>query len=116
VRDFMQHEPLDLFACDAEAVTTAERTERHRRLLSECDGVLLCRSAAHAPDTWLRQTVPDVLFAEQLFGRPPLASKAFLLAQPDALRGFPNVIPLTDPLPKQGFEPFLLPLRSGMRA
>jgi hypothetical protein len=85
--------------------------ERHRQLLRDCDGVLLCRGACPPPDQWLFQTVPDVLFAEQQLGRPPMASKAFLLAEPGALRGLPNVIPLTASPSAAQLEPFLAPLR-----
>jgi hypothetical protein len=110
VRDAVQAERLELFMPQAGAASAAERLERHRQLLRECDGVLVCRNAAPPPDQWLYQTVPDVLFAEQTLNRPPMQSKAFLLGQPDAFHGLPNVIPLTD-APPLNLEPFLQPLR-----
>jgi hypothetical protein len=114
VRDAVQSEPLEVFVPQGGAAV--DRLERHRQLLRECDGVLLCRSAAPAPDQWLFQTVPDVLFAEQQLNRPPMRSKAFLLGEPDAFRGLPNVIPLVDPMAAQNLESFLQPLRQARSA
>lgn len=112
VRDSIAAEKLEVFVPSAGATTAADRLEQHRRLLRECDGVLLCRGAAPSPDQWLFQTVPDVLFAEQQLSRPPMRSKGFLLAAPDALRGLPNVIPLTEPILPEHLKPFLDPLRT----
>jgi hypothetical protein len=115
VRDSIAAEKLEVFVPSAGATTAADRLEQHKRLLRECDGVLLCRGAVPAPDQWLFQTVPDVLFAEQQLSRPPMLSKGFLLAEPTALRGLPNVIPLTDPILPEHLKPFLDPLRSAPR-
>jgi hypothetical protein len=93
------------------AATSTERLQRHRKLLRECDGILLCRAAGPDPDQWLYQTVPEVLFAESQLNRPPVASKAFLLGRPDFWGGIPNVIPLREHLTAELFEPFLAPLR-----
>jgi hypothetical protein len=111
VRASIQSERLDVFVPQAGATTAGDRLERHRQLLRDCDGVLLCRGACPAPDQWLFQTVPEVLFAEQQLSRPPMASKAFLLAEPGALSGLPNVIPLTAQVSSAELEPFLKPLR-----
>jgi hypothetical protein len=111
VQASIQGEPLDVFVPQAGATTAGDRLERHRQLLRDCDGILLCRGRCPQPDQWLFQTVPEVLFAEQQLGRPPIASKAFLLAEPGALHGLPNVIPLSVPLSPAGLEPFLEPLR-----
>jgi hypothetical protein len=111
VQSSIQAEPMDVFVPHAGATPASDRVERHRQLLRDCDGVLLCRGACPPPDQWLFQTVPDVLFAEQQLGRPPMALKAFLLAEPGALRGLPNVIPLTASPSAAQLEPFLAPLR-----
>jgi hypothetical protein len=111
VRDAVRAEHLELFVPQAGALSAADRLERHRQLLRECDGVLVCRHAAPPPDQWLFQMVPDVLFAEKTLDRPPMQSKAFLLGEPDAFRGLPNVIPLTETVAAPHLEPFLQPLR-----
>jgi hypothetical protein len=115
VRDSILGERLEVFVPAAGETTTADRVEQHRRLLRECDGVLLCRGRAPSPDQWLLQTVPDVLFAEHQLSRTPILSKAFLLAEPSALRGLPNVIPLTEPVSSEHLQPFLDPLRTAAR-
>jgi hypothetical protein len=115
VRDSIAREKFDVFVPAAGDATTADRLEQHRRLLRECDGVLLCRGPAPAPDQWLLQTVPDVLFAEHQLSRPPMLSKGYLLAEPSALRGLPNVIPLMEPVSSEHLKPFLDPLRTAAR-
>ena len=55
----------------AGATTAADRVGSTSVCFAKCDGVL-CRGAARAPDQWLFQTVPDVLFAEQQLSRPPM--------------------------------------------
>jgi hypothetical protein len=98
-------------------LVTEDRLESHRRLLRNCDGVLLYRGLTQPPDQWLYQTVPDVLFAEQQLGRPPLASRAFLLDDASSLRGFPvPVIPRTADFSPLQLEPFLEPLRKAREA
>jgi hypothetical protein len=111
VRASIQSERLEVFLPQAGATTAGDRLERHRQLLRDCDGVLLCRGACPPPDQWLFQTVPEVLFAEQQLGRPPMASKAFLLADPGPLSGLANVIPLAAQVSAAALEPFLAPLR-----
>ena len=100
------------------AGAASDRLARHRELLRGCDGVLLCRGAAPAPDQWLFQTVPDVLFAEQQLSRPPLVSKGLLLADPASFQGLPNVsvMPLTDTVTAAELKPFLEPLRRARHA
>jgi TIR domain len=113
VRDAVRAQPIDVFVPDATTVQWGSRSERHQQLLRECDGVLVCRSRTKAPDQWLLQTVPDVLFAEQQLQRPAMRSKAFLVAEPDTLRGLPNVIPLIDPNRIPSLDAFLSPLLEG---
>jgi hypothetical protein len=112
VRDSVAAENFEVFVPIAGETTTADRLDQHKHLLRECDGVLLCRGPAPSPDQWLLQTAPDVLFAEHQLSRPPMVSKGFLLAEPSALRGLPNVIPLVEPLLPVHLAPFLDPLRA----
>jgi hypothetical protein len=116
VRSSIEAERLEVLAPEAGATTATDRLERHRQWLRDCDGVLLCRGATRPPDQWLYQTVPDVLFAEQQLSRPPILSKAFLLAEPGALPGIPNVIPFSGEISAAQLEPFLAPLRSARQA
>jgi hypothetical protein len=112
VRDAVRAQPIDVFVPDASTPQWGSGS-RHEQLLRECDGVLVCRGRAQAPDQWLLQTVPDVLFAEQQLQRPAMRSKAFLLAEPEMLRGLPNVIPLIDPDRIPSLDSFLAPLLEG---
>jgi hypothetical protein len=112
VRDSVAAENFEVFVPMAGETTTADRLDQHKHLLRECDGVLLCRGHAPSPDQWLLQTAPDVLFAEHQLSRPPMVSKGFLLAEPSALQGLPNIIPLVEPLLPIHLEPFLNPLRA----
>ena len=116
VRDSMEAQQLEVFVPLAGATTATDRLERHQSLLRECDGVLLCRGPAPSPDQWLLQTVPEVLFAEQQLSRPPMLSKGFLLAEPGPLRGWPNVIQLSDTLMPEQLQPFVQPLLSARQA
>lgn len=116
VRESIEAHRLEVFVPVAGAATPTDRLERHRSLLRECDGVLLCRGAAPSPDQWLLQTVPEVLFAEQQLSRPPMASKAFLLAEPGPLRGWPNVIQVSGSVTPEHLQPFLAPLVAAREA
>jgi hypothetical protein len=111
VRTSIEAERLEVLT--PQAGSTLDRQDQHRRLLHDCDAVLLCRGAAPAPDQWLFQTVPDVLFAEQQLSRPPMTSKGLLLANPTSFVGLPNVsvMPLTDAVSPAVLRPFLEPLR-----
>ena len=111
VRNAVRTEPLELIVPPTGVSTAADMTERHRQLLRDCDGVLVCRSAAPRPDQWLYQTVPEVLFAEQTLKRPPMTSKGFLLGEPDTFPGLPNVIPLNESGGPPNLEKFLQPFR-----
>jgi hypothetical protein len=89
----------------------ATRADLHYQLLRECDGLLLYRKAA--PEHWLFQALPDVVYTERLVERPPVRSKAFLLNDPAILRGFTGVPVITqsDDSRLGDLEPFLAPLR-----
>jgi len=92
------------------SAATATSMDSHHRSLRESDGVLLYRNTA--PLQWLKQNLPDVMFADRLERRSrPLRSKAFVIDDPDLLTGFPNVIP-TKQFTVDTLEPFLAPLRS----
>jgi TIR domain len=85
--------------------------ESHNRFLRDSDGVLLYHKAA--PLDWLRYNLPDVVFADRLDKRSrPLRTKAFVLSDPDLVKGLPNVIP-TDRFTVDSLGPFLAPLRPG---
>ena len=87
------------------------RKARHEELMRECHGVLLYRKAA--PERWLYQFLPDVVYAERLFQRPPVISKACLLNDASLLQGFSGVPLFLEPpkLSLKVLEPFLTPLR-----
>jgi hypothetical protein len=110
VRDAVRSERLELLVPQS-AGSAGDVTERHRQLLRDCDGVLVCRSAAPRPDQWLYQTVPEVLFAEQTLKRPPMTSKGFLLGEPETFPGLPNVIPLNESGGPPNLDTFLQPFR-----
>ena len=111
VRDAVRKERLELIVPPTGASSAADMTERHRQLLRDCDGVLVCRSAAPRPDQWLYQTVPEVLFAERTLNRPPMTSKGFLLGEPDTFPDLPNVIPLNESGGPPNLDKFLQPFR-----
>lgn len=110
-QELLQKEGMEAFLPQAGLPTAADFTMQHQALLRDCDGVLLYSNAA--PDQWLLQTVPQVLFAEKLVNRPPLRSKAFLLNDPTPWEGYPNikVIPRRQQFQLGDLEPFLAPLR-----
>ena len=90
---------------------TNNNMEAHQQRLREADGLLLYRNTA--PIEWLRQNLADVLFADRLERNKPLKAKAFVLDDPDLLKGYPNVIPRTPQFTLHDLESFLGPLRSG---
>ena len=95
----------------ADSPSVSARPDLHQKLLRESEGLLLYRKAA--PERWLYQTLPDVVYAERLYQRPKLRSKAFLLNDASVLQGFSGV-PLFLQTPQftlKDIEPFLAPLR-----
>lgn len=104
-------ERMEVFLPQADLSAASDFSKQHQALLQACDGLLLYRNAA--PDQWLLQTVPQVLFAERLAGRPPFRSKAFLLNDPTPFQGYPNVkvIERKPQFNLADLEPFLAPLR-----
>jgi hypothetical protein len=86
--------------------------ERHRQQLLTSEGVLLYWH--DAPETWLDQFVPDVLFP----GRKARArSRAFLLDDPSQLEDAPvPIIRRTVDFQLNDLEPFLRPLRDAAGA
>ena len=96
----------------AQSAASSDRSDAHQKLLRDCDGLLLYRNAA--PERWLYQTLPDVVFAERLVHRPPVRSKAFLLNDPSIVAGFPGVPVLSEAsdFRLSDLEVFLAPLRA----
>jgi hypothetical protein len=95
----------------AESPGVSARPDLHQKLLREADGLLLYRKVA--PERWLYQTLPEVVYAERLYQRPQLRSKGFLLNDASVLQGFSGV-PLFLQSPEfslKDIEPFLAPLR-----
>ena len=95
----------------ADSPGVSARPDLHQKLLREADGLLLYRKAA--PERWLYQTLPDVVYAERLYQRPQLTSKGFLLNDASVLQGFSGV-PLFLQSPEftlKDIEAFLAPLR-----
>jgi TIR domain len=104
-------ENMDAFLPQAGLPASSDFVRQHQALLRDCDGVLLYREAA--PDQWLLQTVPQVLFAEKLVNRAPMRSKAFLLNDASLFQGYPNVnvISRNPQFQLSDLEAFLAPLR-----
>jgi hypothetical protein len=109
--EIVQREKFDVQLPSRDLPTPGASIERHRKLLRDCDGLLVYRDAA--PADWLWQTTPEVLFAEKQLSRPPMKSKAFLLNDPNILTGFnlQNVIWHSPKFTVNDLEPFLKPLR-----
>jgi hypothetical protein len=83
--------------------------ERHRQQLQTCEGVLLYWNAA--PETWLDQYIPDVLYQGR---KTRVRSKAFLLGDPSQLAPQPVLVIRRSPnFRLTDLEPFLKPLRTG---
>jgi len=111
-QQIVQQERMEVFLSRADLSSPAALRQRHERLMQTCEGVLLCRSTA--PREWLMQVAPEVSFAEKLFHRAPLKSRAFLMSDPGQLAGLPNFQPISySPQFRLGdLEPFLAPLRT----
>jgi TIR domain-containing protein len=111
-KQIVQQEGMDVFLSRADLPSPAALRQRHEMLMQTCEGVLLCRSTA--PKEWLMQVAPEVSFAEKLFQRAPLKSRAFLLTDPALLAGLPNFqpIPYSPQFRLGDLEPFLAPLRA----
>jgi hypothetical protein len=112
-QELQEKEGMQAYLPQTGLLAASDFAIQHQALLRDCDGVLLYRNAA--PDQWLLQTVPQVLFAEKLVKRGPLRSKAFLLNDPAPFEGYPNVkvIPRKAEFKLGDLEPFLAPLRQG---
>lgn len=106
-----RREGFEVSLSRADLPSVGDLRQRHERLMKSCEGVLLCRN--HAPQDWMNQLAPEVIFAERLLDRQPLRSRAFLLADPEPWSRFPNlrVIPYTAQFQVADLEPFLAPLR-----
>jgi hypothetical protein len=111
-KELRDKEGMEVFLPQADLPSAADFTRQHQTLLRDCDGVLLYRDVA--PEQWLLQTVPQVLFAERLVNRPPLRSKAMLLSDPAPWEGHRDVkvIARTAGFQLKDLEPFLIPLRA----
>jgi hypothetical protein len=110
-----RHEKMDVFVSRDDMPSVTERKLWHENLLKSVDGVLLYRNAA--PEGWWRELCPEVIFAERLFQREPIKSRAFLLPAPPSGELGPDakVIPYSTPFRFDNLEPFLAPLRSAAR-
>ena len=109
--DIQKEEGMQVELPLANSPNVSARQDLHEKLLRESDGLLLYRRAA--PERWLFQTLPDVVYAERLLQRPQLRSKGFLLNDASVLQGFSGV-PLFLQSPEftlKDIEPFLAPLR-----
>jgi hypothetical protein len=107
----VEREGLDVFLSQADLPSAAELRQRHENLMQTCEGVLLCRSAA--PEAWLMQVAPEVIFAERLLQRGPFKSRAFLVSDPAPWARFNlQTFPYSSPFHLGDLEPFLAPLRS----
>ncbi len=107
-------EGLEVQVPQAGLPTPSESIERDKKMMLDCDGVLLYQGLA--PTQWLMQTTPSVLFAELQLHRPPMKSKAFLLNDPTVMPGLSNVIWRSPEFKLGDLEPFLAPLRLVERA
>jgi hypothetical protein len=92
----------------------SDQLVRHRQFLTECDGVLLFRGKAPAPDRWLQYTADEVALAERLLRRPPLPAKFCLLEDTQAIEKQDGlqVIPFTPALGSQTLAPFFEQVRA----
>jgi hypothetical protein len=104
-------EGLSVSLSRADLSSAAELRLRHEKLMQTCDGVLLCRK--DAPEQWLKEMAPEVIFAEKLLKRGPFKSRALLTTDPALWTGFLQTITYKPPLSLQDLEPFLAPLRGG---
>jgi hypothetical protein len=104
-------EGLSVSLSRADLSSAAELRLRHEKLMQTCDGVLLCRK--DAPEQWLKEMAPEVIFAEKLLKRGPFKSRALLMPDPALWTGFLQTIAYRPPLSLQDLEPFLAPLRGG---
>lgn len=104
----MEQEKVEVLFPPSGLANASDYHERHRLQLQNSDGVLLYWN--EAPDTWLDQYVPDVLFPGR---KARVRSKAFLLDDPSQLD--PANVPVIHRSPAfrvSDLEPFLKPLRA----
>jgi len=103
---------MSVYLSRADLPSATALRQRHETLMQTCEGVLLCRSAA--PQAWLMQVAPEVIFAEKLLQRAPFRSRAFLVPDPAPWIGLPNLqaIPYGPHFRVGDLEPFLAPLRA----
>ncbi|HZF11090.1 MAG TPA: toll/interleukin-1 receptor domain-containing protein [Thermoanaerobaculia bacterium] len=107
----VQREGLNVFLSRADLASAADLRQRHEKLMQTCEGVLLCRSAA--PEAWMMQVAPEVIFAEKLLQRGPFKSRAFLVSDPAPWATFNLQAISYSPQFRLGdLEPFLAPLRA----
>jgi hypothetical protein len=114
LRDELQaNEGMQVFLPASSVSSPAEAINRHEALLRDCDGVLLFRH--EAPDHWLVQAMPDLLWAERRVTGSRVKSKALLLPDVSQWSGYPGVTPIAyrNDVSVRDLDPFLIPLRAG---